>query len=112
MRTRLLALAGAALLFLAPTFVEARGGGGHSSGHSSSRSGSSSSAHSYHSSPGTGSKSQSSSVRGYTKKDGTRVAPHRRTTPDKNFRNNYSTKGNTNPYNGKSGTRLEPPKGN
>jgi uncharacterized protein YxeA len=35
-------------------------------------------------------------VRGYTKKSGTYVAPHRRTNPDKSKSNNYSTKGNYN----------------
>jgi outer membrane biogenesis lipoprotein LolB len=43
-------------------------------------------------------------VKGYTKKDGTYVAPHSRTTPDKSKQNNYSTKGNTNPHTGKKGT--------
>jgi hypothetical protein len=49
-------------------------------------------------------------VRGYNKKDGTHVAAARRTTPDRNFRNNYSTKGNTNVATGKHGTRIDPPK--
>lgn len=44
------------------------------------------------------------SVRGYTKKDGTYVAPHHRTAPDNTLSNNYSTKGNVNPYTGKEGT--------
>lgn len=47
----------------------------------------------------------SNSVRGYTKKDGTYVAPHQRTNPDKSKSNNWSTKGNTNPYTGKPGTK-------
>jgi uncharacterized protein YxeA len=47
----------------------------------------------------------STRVRGYTKKSGTYVAPHRRTNPDKTKFNNYSTKGNFNPYTGKKGTK-------
>lgn len=61
-------------------------------------------------SPGTGSSSSSHSVRGYVRKDGTYVAPHRQSNPDNNFRNNWSTKGNQNPHTGKDGTRTEPPK--
>lgn len=49
----------------------------------------------------------SHSVRGYTKKDGTYVAPHRQTNPNGTQRDNYSTKGNINPYTGKSG-KVEP----
>jgi len=52
----------------------------------------------------------SHNVRGYTRKDGTYVEPHRSSNPDKNFRNNWSTKGNQNPYTGKEGARTEPPK--
>lgn len=43
-------------------------------------------------------------VNGYTRKDGTYVAPHYRTAPDSNPYNNYSTRGNTNPYTGEEGT--------
>jgi hypothetical protein len=45
----------------------------------------------------------SHSVRGYTKKDGTYVAPHRATDRDNSKSNNWSQKGNTNPYTGKKG---------
>jgi hypothetical protein len=55
------------------------------------------------SSTGTGSKSSSTRVKGYTTKRGTYVAPHRRTTSDGTQRNNYSTKGNTNSWTGKTG---------
>ena len=48
-------------------------------------------------------------VRGYTKRDGTYVPPHYRSAPDGNFYNNWSTKGNVNPYTGKEGTRVTPP---
>jgi hypothetical protein len=43
-------------------------------------------------------------VKGYTKKDGTYVAPHDRTAPDSSKANNWSTKGNVNPETGKKGT--------
>lgn len=43
-------------------------------------------------------------VRGYTRRNGTYVAPHYRTAPDSTKLNNYSTQGNVNPYTGKSGT--------
>lgn len=42
--------------------------------------------------------------KGYVNKNGTYVAPHYQTEPDDNVYNNYSTKGNTNPYTGKKGT--------
>lgn len=44
-------------------------------------------------------------VRGYTKKDGTYVAPYQRTSPNKSKMDNWSTKGNVNPYTGKEGTK-------
>jgi len=44
-------------------------------------------------------------VRGYTKKDGTYVAPHTRSSPNGTKADNYSTKGNVNPYTGKQGTK-------
>ena len=43
-------------------------------------------------------------VNGYVKKDGTYVAPHERTAPNSTPNDNYSTKGNVNPYTGKEGT--------
>jgi hypothetical protein len=43
-------------------------------------------------------------VDGYYRKNGTYVQPHTRTAPDSNPYNNYSTRGNMNPYNGKEGT--------
>lgn len=43
-------------------------------------------------------------VKGYVKKDGTYVAPHERTAPNDTKMDNYSTKGNVNPYTGKEGT--------
>lgn len=43
--------------------------------------------------------------RGYVKKDGTYVAPSRATNPNDTKLDNYSSKGNINPYTGKEGTK-------
>lgn len=43
-------------------------------------------------------------VHGYTRRDGTYVQPHYRTAPDNTTRNNYSYRGNVNPYTGEVGT--------
>lgn len=43
-------------------------------------------------------------VSGYVRQDGTYVAPYVRSSPDSSYNNNYSTKGNTNPYTSESGT--------
>jgi hypothetical protein len=45
-------------------------------------------------------------VRGYTRRDGTYVRPHMRSAPDGNSYNNWSTKGNVNPYTGQEETRT------
>jgi opacity protein-like surface antigen len=50
-----------------------------------------------------GSASAATRVHGYTKKNGTYVAPHYRSDRDSSFYNNWSTKGNVNPYTGKKG---------
>lgn len=47
----------------------------------------------------------SHSVRGYTTKSGTYVAPHRQTNPNGTRIDNWSTKGNVNPYTGRLGTK-------
>jgi hypothetical protein len=47
-------------------------------------------------------------VSGYTRSNGTYVAPHYRSAPDRNFGNNWSTLGNVNPYTGKPGTLTSP----
>jgi hypothetical protein len=47
----------------------------------------------------------SHSVSGHITKSGTYVAPHRATNPDKSKTNNWSQKGNSNPYTGKEGTK-------
>ncbi len=79
-------LAVVALTFSMPRF--AKGGG-----------------HSHMPSSGTGAKASHTHVKGYTKKDGTYVAPHDRSTADHTKDNNWSTKGNTNPETGKAGTK-------
>jgi hypothetical protein len=45
-------------------------------------------------------------VNGYTTKNGSYVAPHERTAPNKTNLDNYSTKGNINPYTGQPGTKA------
>jgi hypothetical protein len=47
---------------------------------------------------------RTTSVRGYFKKDGTYVAPHYRTAPNRSIYDNYSTRPNVNPFTGKIGT--------
>lgn len=49
------------------------------------------------------------SVSGYTRKDGTYVAPHHRSAPNDTRNDNYSTRGNINPYTGKEGTKAPDP---
>ena len=64
----------------------AKGGGGHRSG-------------------GSKSSGSSHSVVGHTTKNGTYVAPHRATNPNDKKSDNWSQKGNVNPYTGKEGTK-------
>lgn len=47
---------------------------------------------------------QSHSVKGHYRSDGTYVQPHYRSNANSTKLDNYSTEGNYNPYNGKSGT--------
>ena len=86
-------------------------GGGHLSYHSSSGGG-----HlSYHSSSSGGFRSYHASgtgqhyVHGYTRRNGTYVAGHHQTNPNGTKRDNWSSKGNVNPYTGKPGT-VDPSK--
>ena len=44
-------------------------------------------------------------VNGYYRKDGTYVQPYHRSDADGNPFNNYSTRGNVNPYTGQPGTK-------
>lgn len=72
----------AVALAAASTGAFARGGGG---GHSSS--------------------GGSHSVSGYTRSNGTYVAPSHSTNPNGTKLDNWSTRGNSNPYTGKEGTK-------
>ena len=78
----LYALLISATLLVAPSFAK----GGRSAGKSSAS-------------------SKTTHVKGYTKKDGTHVDPHVRTSPNGTETDNYSTKGNVNPVTGKEGTK-------
>ncbi|HBF07295.1 MAG TPA: hypothetical protein DDW29_03520 [Gammaproteobacteria bacterium] len=44
-------------------------------------------------------------VDGYTRENGTYVEPHYRSEPNNTDRDNWSTKGNVNPYTGERGTK-------
>ena len=81
MRTTIFAacFAGAALAWSAPAVAK---GGGHSGSHGGSH-----------------------SVRGHVTKKGTYVPPHHATNRDSTRKNNWSHKGNVNPYTGKEGTK-------
>jgi hypothetical protein len=48
-------------------------------------------------------------VDGYYRDNGTRVEPHYRTDPNKTINDNYTTKPNVNPHNGKKGTISQQP---
>jgi hypothetical protein len=47
-------------------------------------------------------------VRGYYRSSGTYVSSHYRSTSDRSFSNNWSTRGNYNPYTGSKGYRSYP----
>ena len=44
-------------------------------------------------------------VNGHFKKDGTYVQPHNKTNPNQTQKDNWSSKPNVNPYNGKPGKK-------
>lgn len=48
---------------------------------------------------------KSTTVKSYVKKDGTYVESHKKSKKDDTTLNNWSTKGNTNPYTGKKGNK-------
>lgn len=48
-------------------------------------------------------------VRGHTTKNGTYVEPHYRSSPNSSKYDNYSTKGNSNPYTGQAGNQNAEP---
>jgi hypothetical protein len=60
--------------------------------------------------PGIGSNPRSHAVRPYVRRDGRFVTPHRRSSPNRQWRDNWSTKGNRNPYTGRDGSRVSPPR--
>lgn len=98
----------APLIFLVTACVLTSGAfarGSHSSSHSSY--GSSYSSSSYSSGSHSSSSPGSHTISGYTRKDGTYVAPHHATNPDSTTSNNWSHIGNVNPYTGKPGTKLD-----
>jgi len=106
---RTIAMAVLLVFGLASSAEAGRRGGSHSSPGRRSSSGHASASHaprSHAGETGTGSSPHSHAVRGYTTKSGTYVAPHRATDPDHTQRNNYTTKGNVNPSNGKTGTKY------
>lgn len=76
-----------------PSSCSKGGRGGHSSG----------GGHSGHSA--TGSSHSKTHVKSYTKKNGTKVDPHNRSSKDGTVDNNWSTQGNVNPDTGKPGTK-------
>lgn len=49
--------------------------------------------------------SGSHAIRGHVTKKGTYVAPSHASNPNKSTRDNYSHKGNVNPYSGKAGKK-------
>jgi hypothetical protein len=96
MMSRVSAVLALVLVVSAP-HVLARGsghGGGGGGGHSSSGSHSSSAA-----------AGGSHAIRAHTTKSGTQVAASRATNPNSTKRDNYSSKGNVNPANGRVGTK-------
>jgi hypothetical protein len=90
------------LVLFAVTSAFAQKGGSHSSG-----------SHSSASSKPKSSKSKTNrnevKVKGYTRKNGTKVSPSYRTAPNRTEKDNYSAKGNVNPHTSKVGTK-EPKK--
>ncbi len=97
MKKKLILIAAMSLCAIASAKGHGGGGGGsHYGSHGSS-------SHSSHA--GTSSIGSSHSVSGYTRKDGTYVAPSHATNPNQTAHDNWTTKGNTNPYTGKDGTR-------
>jgi hypothetical protein len=55
---------------------------------------------------GTGSSLNSHTVRPYATQQGTYVGGHHATNPNNTQLDNYSTRGNINPYTGQMGTRI------
>jgi hypothetical protein len=98
-----LALIAASVIALGCTTAEARGGGHGGGSHSY---GSRSYSHSYRSySSSSRSHSGDHYVHGYTRRDGAYVHGYHATNPNHTRNDNYSTRGNVNPYTGTAGTK-------
>jgi hypothetical protein len=98
---RTLPIAALAILMGLAGVVEARDqgyGGGSVYGNSGNQRSSSGSNSGSYGSPG------EHSVSGHTRRDGTYVQPHQQTNSNDTKLDNWSTKGNTNPYTGREGT--------
>lgn len=89
MKITITALTAVALIATSTAAFAGRGGGSHG-GHSGS----------HHASPG-----GSHHVAGHTNKKGQYVQGHKQTNPNGSKRDNWSSKGNTNPNTGKKGTK-------
>lgn len=83
----------------------AKGGGGGRSSHTSSHSSSHSSTATSHSHRASSTLHGQTHVAGYVRSNGVVVSSHMRSQADGIFSNNWSTRGNVNPYTGKIGTK-------
>jgi hypothetical protein len=93
--TRLITVCAAALLLIGSSSAFGRGSGGSHSG-----------THSYSSSRSYGYTNPSDHyVHPYATKNGTYVHGHMQTNPNHTKSDNFSTRGNANPYTGKPGTK-------
>jgi hypothetical protein len=59
--------------------------------------------------PGLGSNPRSHAVGPYIRRDGRFVSPHWQSNPNQEWRDNWSTKPNVNPYTGREGSRINRP---
>jgi hypothetical protein len=100
-----------AVVFIFAASAFARGGGhsgGRSGGSHRASSGHSSGHHASGRASGQAKKSVGShAVAGYTKRNGTRVAPAHATNADETKTNNWTNHRNVNPYTGKKGTKAD-----
>lgn len=102
LKHRILGAVAALLAFGVTATAEARGGGG--SGRSLPGAARSSLYEGYSArSLGTSSSHYAS---GYARRDGTQVQSYHATNPNGSALDNYSTRGNINPYTGQSGTKI------
>jgi hypothetical protein len=94
-RMRKIVTLGFALLFAgaSPAFAK---GGGHTGGHIS---------HSYHATTGHTGSTGVHTVRSYNRRNGTHVDSYHATNRNRTKNDNFTTRGNVNPYTGKAGTK-------